>query len=210
MQDHRTNPWLKIPYSDYENHMARVGQSQILNQLTKANLEKYQPKSFALLGCSTGNGLEHVNSNITKTVYAIDINPVYLQQVKKRFSGKIGKLSTLQIDIQKEEFPFTNIDLFFVGLVLEYIEPESVLNKIIRTLSEEGILQIVIQRSKKTDFVTRTKYIALEKLSAISKEIEEYWLNEFLQQMRINLVERKEMVLNQNKSLISLTYKYKL
>ena len=73
------NPWIEIPYSDYENHMKEIGQSQVLNSLTKYCLDKYSPENFALLGCATGNGLEHINPEITKVVYAIDINQNYLK-----------------------------------------------------------------------------------------------------------------------------------
>ena len=69
------NPWLKIPSADYENHMLEVGQAQVLNALTEHYLEKCMPSSFALVGCSTGNGLEHVEQG-TDRLYAIDISGV--------------------------------------------------------------------------------------------------------------------------------------
>ncbi len=49
------NPWLTISHSDYEGHMLKTGQAQVLNELTKNCLDKYKPETFALLGCSTGN-----------------------------------------------------------------------------------------------------------------------------------------------------------
>lgn len=201
------NLWLKISHSDYENHMSEVGQAQILNELTKINLDKYKPKSFALLGCSTGNGLEHIKRETTKNVYAIDINPNFLKLTKEKFENKIDNLKIYNIDIRKEELVFTNVDLFFIGLVFEYIEPEKALEKIIRTLNNNGILVIVIQKSKHTPFVSETKYKSLERLSEISKEIDEKKLDRFIQQKKMNLVERKETELNKNKSFISLTYK---
>ena len=58
-----TNPWLTIPAEDYEAHMAspEVGQLQVLNQLFKMVLEEHRPESLAVLGCSTGNGFEHID-----------------------------------------------------------------------------------------------------------------------------------------------------
>lgn len=143
------NPWLEISHSDYENHMTEVGQMQVLNNLTKYSLEKYQPINFALLGCSTGNGLEHINAEITQNVYAIDINSEYLKETKNEFDSKISNLVTINADIQHNELPIKHIDLFFVGLVLEYVNPEVALRKIIKTLHENGILMIVIQKTKK-------------------------------------------------------------
>lgn len=201
------NPWLKISHSDYENHMSEIGQAQILNELIKINLDNYKPKSFALLGCSTGNGLEHIKKETTVNVYAVDINPNYLQLTRKKFENKIENLILCNIDIQKDELVAANVDLFFIGLVFEYVEPEKALYKIIRTLNNNGILAVVIQKSKPTTFVSKTKYKSLEKLSQISKETDEKKLDELIQQQKMNLIERKKIELNQNKSFISLIYK---
>ena len=201
------NPWLKIPHFVYENHMSEVGQAQIFSELTKLNLDIYKPKSFALIGCSTGNGLEHIEKTITKNIYAIDINPDYIEQTYKRFIREVENLKTYCIDIQKNEFEFSNIDLVFVGLVLEYVEPKKTIEKIIRTLYKKGILVLVIQKSKQTSFVSKTKYKSLENLSQISKIINEVELDKFIRQKEMALVERKAIEMTMNKSLIALTYK---
>ena len=186
--------------------MSELGQAQILNELTRIMLEKYNPMSFALLGCTTGNGLEHVNQLTTKNVYAIDINPNYIELTREKFENKIDNLITYNIDIGKDKLVFTNVDLFFIGLVLEYIEPEKALEKIIRTLSNNGVLVIIIQKSKQKRFVSKTKYKSLESLSQILKEIDEIKLDDFIQKKNMTLVERKEMELSKNKSFILLTY----
>ncbi len=60
------NPWLNIPYIDYENHMndEKVDQLRILSQVTKNKLELYKPESFAIIGCATGNGLEQTGHRL--------------------------------------------------------------------------------------------------------------------------------------------------
>lgn len=204
-----SNPWLEIPVSDYENHMKEVGQAQILNSLIKSCLDKYQPKNFALLGCTTGNGLEHINPEITNKIYAIDINPEYLQKTNERFVAKIQNLEILNIDIQNDELTIKNVHLFFVGLVLEYIETEKALIKIIRTLSKKGILLIIIQKNKKTSFVSKTKYKSLKKLEKISNEVNEQLINKFIQSENMELIERDEIKLTENKSFIKLKYRMK-
>jgi SAM-dependent methyltransferase len=108
-----SNPWTKIPYSDYENHMKEVGQYQVLNSLTKYCLDKFLPENFALLGCATGNGLEHIKPEITKRIYAIDINQNYLDKTKENFADKINNLEIINADIEKDELTIQNIDLFF-------------------------------------------------------------------------------------------------
>ncbi len=200
------NPWLNIQHHDYENHMLEVGQSQVLNKLTKYCLDKYQPARFALLGCTTGNGLEHVRPNITNETYAIDINKKYLEITKKKFQNKIDNLKILKIDIQKEELTIEDIELFFIGLVLEYVEPKSVLDKIIKATSKKGALLIVIQKNKSTSFVTKTKYKSLETLSSISKEVNEYKINKFICSKDMKLIKKEEIELTKNKSFIMLEY----
>lgn len=203
------NPWLEISHSDYENHMTEVGQMQVLNNLTKYSLEKYQPINFALLGCSTGNGLEHINAEITQNVYAIDINSEYLKETKNEFDSKISNLVTINADIQHNELPIKHIDLFFVGLVLEYVNPEVALRKIIKTLHENGILMIVIQKTKKTSFVSKTKFKSLEKLATISNEVDEEIMNQFIKSQNLAFIKKDEIELTENKSFITLEYKLK-
>jgi hypothetical protein len=50
---------------------------------------------------------------------------------KKR--TKINNLKTINIDIETDELKIKSIDLFFVGLVLEYVEPTKVLKEINRS-----------------------------------------------------------------------------
>lgn len=200
------NPWLEIAHEDYEGHMTEVGQAQVLNKLTKYALEKYKPQTFALLGCATGNGLEHVNAEVTNTVYAVDINPDYLQVVEEKFSDRIKNLQTLNIDIAKSELTFNDIDLVFAGLILEYVEPIGALNRIIKVLSDRGVLVIVIQKNKKTTFVSKTKYKSLEKLSGVSHEVNEQEVHEFLIQNKMVLSKREEVELTKEKSFVVLEY----
>ena len=86
------NPWLTISAEDYEAHMAspEVGQLQVLNQLFKVVLEEHRPESMAVLGCSTGNGFEHIDPSTTRRVVGIDINPSYLAVARKRFLGSLS------------------------------------------------------------------------------------------------------------------------
>lgn len=62
------NPWLQIPASDYEGHMSspNIAQQQFLAQTFQEVLSKYDSTFIAYLECTTGNGLEFVNSDVTK------------------------------------------------------------------------------------------------------------------------------------------------
>lgn len=203
------NPWLDIPHSDYENHMTDVGQAQCLNTIMKDCLERFQPASFALLGCATGNGLEHINSDITTNVFAIDINPEYLDKTRERFEERIDNLEIIESDIQTDELKFKNVDLFFVGLVLEYVNPKHALKKIIKSLGEGGVLVIVIQKTEETSFVSKTEYTSLEKLSNISNEVIEENIDSYISCENMISLDREEIKLTENKSFIKLVYKIK-
>ena len=200
------NPWLEISHSDYENHMTDVGQAQCLSAIMKDCLERFQPNSFALLGCATGNGLEHINSDITSKVFAIDINPDYLNKTRERFEQKIDNLEIIQSDIQTNDLNLKNIDLFFIGLVLEYVNPKLALKNIVKSLGKDGVVVIVIQKTKETSFVSKTKYTSLEKLSNISNEVVEENIDSYLNCNNLISLEREEIQLTENKSFIKLVY----
>ncbi|HKI49327.1 MAG TPA: class I SAM-dependent methyltransferase [Desulfobacteria bacterium] len=84
------NPWLRISASDYEGHMRHenVVQQQFLATIFKASLEKYDSRSLALPGCTTGNGPEYATYNAVRRVTAIDINPEYLEILRRRYGGR--------------------------------------------------------------------------------------------------------------------------
>jgi hypothetical protein len=65
-----SNPWLDIPEADYIGHMnsPAVGQRPVLGRLLGEALETVRPKVVLVLGCSTGNGLEHVNPAVTSRI----------------------------------------------------------------------------------------------------------------------------------------------
>ncbi len=63
-----SNPWLHIPLDDYEGHMSHhlVGQAALLNALTKKYLDAIKPEAVIFLGIAGGNGLEHIDNQVTQ------------------------------------------------------------------------------------------------------------------------------------------------
>lgn len=200
------NPWLEIPGSDYEHHMHEVGQAQLLNRLTRRYLHKFSPEIFVLAGCATGNGLEHVDNHVTKKIIAIDINPDYLQMVHKRFADKLNNLQILQLDIEKDDFTFDAVELFFAGLILEYVDQALVITKMSQSLSSDGKLVVVIQKSLASDFVTPTKYESLKRLADISHEVDELQLIESATRNGLFALEREEFPLSDKKSFVCFCF----
>jgi SAM-dependent methyltransferase len=84
-----TNPWLRMPASNYEGHMSspKVAQQSFLAQTFKESLESQDSSTIALLGCATGNGLEYINTESTRKVTAIDLKPEYLEILRQRYKN---------------------------------------------------------------------------------------------------------------------------
>jgi SAM-dependent methyltransferase len=186
--------------------MTEIGQEQTLSRLTKYYLEKYQPATFALPGCSTGNGLEHVDPEITHEVFAVDINPEYLKITRERFQDKIRNLNTFHLDIDREALPFGHVDLMIAGLILEYVEAKPALKKMVASLNQNGVLVLIIQKNKNTTAVSKTRYTSLETLSKVFREIDEAEIDETLRTLNLELLKREEIALTENKSFVSLEY----
>jgi hypothetical protein len=81
------NPWLDISEIDYVGHMSSptVNQRPVLSRLMGDAIESVRPRTMLVLGCSTGNGLEHVNPEVTSRVTVVDLNPAYLLRLGERF-----------------------------------------------------------------------------------------------------------------------------
>lgn len=201
-----TNPWLNIPFGDYEDHMFEVGQTSILNNLLKNALQIYNPACFAVVGCTTGNGLEHVNNQITETVYAIDINPKYLEVLGARFSRAIPDLRLVCESIESISLIDVNADLVWCALVLEYVNPEKALKTMLSMLSAKGKLALIVQRSNGSSFVTKTKYHSLECLSPIATEVDEVSLVKICQQQGYAVTESRVIQINPVKSFVYLVF----
>lgn len=166
------NPWLEIPPDDYENHMAspEVEQLQALNVLFKGVIKKYRPSSIAVIGCTTGNGFEHIDPRMTKRVLGIDINQHYLDIARKRHPHLPG-LEFMCADIASaaaDEISYDPVDLIHAALLFEYVSIEEALPRIARLLMPGGILSVGLQlESPDSAPVTKTRYKSLEKLSPI-------------------------------------------
>ncbi len=202
------NPWLKIPFNDYENHMTSIGQLQVLNDIFKGALKKFEPELLTILGCTTGNGLEHVNPEITKTVHAVDINKSYLDITIKRFKKKIPGLQTYLVDLEKDMLNIPTADLVFVGLILEYVPPDILVPKIEKLSHAQSTVIVVIQKSMPNNpFVSKTNYNSIKELSKISREVAFELLNPCFTKNGFALVKNTSKLLKNGKEFIILNYK---
>ena len=124
-----SNPWQNIPLEDYERHMSHrlVGQAILLNALTKKYLDEVKPETAIFLGIAGGNGLEHIDNRITKSVYGIDVNPEYLNAAFTRYKHNIASLQLLNLDIVKHSETICKADFIWAALIMEYTGIDKVL-----------------------------------------------------------------------------------
>jgi len=92
------NPWTVVPAADYERHMGPQGVDQLapLSAIFEEVYAAAQPDRLLVLGCATGNGLEHVNPAVTKRIVGVDVNLQYLGVARQRFIGLGARLELVR------------------------------------------------------------------------------------------------------------------
>jgi hypothetical protein len=145
------NPWLDLPLADYEEHMnaPRVQQLGALSDLFAEALMVRRPSSVALLGVAGGNGLERVNSSLTRRIVGVDINPTYLDAVRQRFTALAG-LELHCADLAAEMPPTAPVDLVHAALVLEHAGTDAAslarcLDHALALVGDDGAFSVVLQ-----------------------------------------------------------------
>ncbi len=162
------NPWLDIPLSDYEGHMAlpEVAQAQLLADLFAEALRTHMPQSVAVLGCAGGNGFERVNTSRTPRVVGVDLNPAYIDVARERFAQRIPRFELYVGDVQRDVFGFAPVELAFAGLLFEYVDVAATLQRIRAMVVPGGSLVAVLQLPSTIDEVTPSPFESLTTLTA--------------------------------------------
>jgi ubiquinone/menaquinone biosynthesis C-methylase UbiE len=176
-----SNPWLSIPWQEYEGHMAspQVQQAQFLSDIFRDALMEYRPRVVSVLGCSTGNGFENIEPSITHEVIGVDINPEYLEVLQERYGSTQMNLRPICADLNTLELDSASCNLIYCGLVFEYVEPRVLVGKIARWLKTNGKLVVVLQLpSNKSKLVSETKYKSLKRLEPIMKLVEPLFIQQ--------------------------------
>lgn len=140
------NPWLGVPLSQYEQHMSsgRVAQLGVLSDLFAEVLRRCRPKSVAILGIAGGNGLDHIDSSHTRRVIGIDLNPTYLEAVRRRYSSLPG-LDLLCADLSEELPNLEPVQLVHAALIFEHAGIGRCLENAISMVAPDGNLSFVLQ-----------------------------------------------------------------
>ncbi len=141
------NPWSVVQASDYERHMGPAGVDQLgpLSSLFQEVVLATQPDRVLLVGCSTGNGLEHVDPSVTRRVVGVDVNLQHLGIARQRFFHLGPRLELYNADIVEFRSPPQSYDLVHAALVFEYLHPEVLVRRISEWLAPKGTCSVVLQ-----------------------------------------------------------------
>src|SRR5208283_4273166 len=96
-----------------------VRQLDVLSELFAVALGRCRPASVALLGIAGGNGLDRVDGGITKRIVGLDLNPLYLDEVQRRYAGKSG-LELCCVDLGEQAVDLEPVQLVHAALVFEH------------------------------------------------------------------------------------------
>jgi len=141
------NPWCIVPAADYERHMGPDGVDQLAS-LSALFQEAYlgaQPDCALLVGCATGNGLEHVDPAVTRRLVGLDVNLQYLGICRQRFFHLGPRLELFCTSAAAWRAPPQSFDLIHAALVFEYLHPEPLVARLAEWLGPTGTCSVVLQ-----------------------------------------------------------------
>jgi SAM-dependent methyltransferase len=205
----KNNPWLDIQIEDYEKHMAApsVIQLQMLDTIFEEVLDKSSPASVCVLGCTAGNGFQHLINRNLKRVVGIDINQIYLAECRAWFIEDVPNLELICADLNEFDLNEDVFDLIHAALIFEYVEVGPVLAKIHKWLKPGGILSVVLQiPSELSSPVSETNCVPLQRLSSLMHLIKPADFKDIASENGLMELGSKEIELKKGKSFYAGIY----
>lgn len=180
-----SNHWLNILLEDYEGHMnhKNVQQLDALAALFKDAVGICRPESISIIGIAGGNGIDQIDYQITNRIVGIDINPQYLNEVRRRFSH-LSNLELYCLDLQTERVTSLPTTLVHAALIFEHTGLEPALRNVLPLVEKDGKFSVVLQLpSQLEQDVSPTGFLSLQTLKQDFRLIDP---DEFTQLMRLN------------------------
>jgi len=163
-----TSPWLAVPLEDYEGHMGPAGVRQlaVLSDLFQRALDCCRPESVAVLGAAGGNGLDRIDCEITKRIVGVDVNPRYLEEVRRRFGSALDGLELHCCDLAGQDLPIgPPIALVHAALIFEHVGLGLAVENALSLVAPEGRFSVVLQLPSESEpGVTSTGYASIQTL----------------------------------------------
>ena len=179
-----TNPWLSVPLADYEGHMAssEVQQLGALADLFAEALAYCRPASVAVLGVAGGNGLDRIDSTVTRRVVGIDFNPSYVEAVRQRF-GALQGLEVHCLNLANQAIKLPRVQLVHAALVFEHAGLGRCLENAVTLVEPGGALSVVLQLpSEIASDVTPSAFASIQNLKSHFSLVETAVLREMLEE----------------------------
>jgi SAM-dependent methyltransferase len=188
-----TNPWLSIPLEDYEGHMGSVHVQQLraLSALFRRALDFCAPDSVAVLGIAGGNGLEQLDTLATTRVVGFDINPGYLDEVRRRF-GTPANLELHCLDLSHDEVKVAPVALVHAALFFEHAGLDRALENALSLVAHGGTLSVVLQLPEgEQQTVTLTPYPSIQALRESFTLVDVVHFRGLMEKRRFQLVKEE-------------------
>ena len=204
------NPWLQVPASEYEGHMnsPAVRQSKLLNHFFAEALLNVKPQAVLVCGCSTGNGLEHIDPEITSRVAVFDINPDYIRITGERYKWRLPFLELYCTDIDELNLSRRSFDLIVASLFFEYVTPTEALSKLVQWLRPGGQLSVILQLPVSgAETVTPTPFKSLRLLAPIIRLVQPRRFKRICRQMGLYCASETEITLRTGKAFYVAYFK---
>lgn len=177
-----SNPWLTVPLSEYEEHMSSMEVRQLgaLSDLFAEAMRRCRPESIAVLGIAGGNGLDHVDSSITSRVVGLDLNPLYLEAVRQRYSRLPG-LELHCVDLSEQHVELEPVRLVHAALVFEHAGVHCCLENALSMVVPCGNLSVVLQLPAESGpTISASPFPSIQNLKSHFSLISPTWLCESL------------------------------
>jgi hypothetical protein len=160
---------------------AGVQQLGPLSELFAEALAFCRPASVAIIGIAGGNGLDHINGNMTQRVVGLDVNPLYLDAVRRRYSMVRG-LELYCIDLAEQLVDLEPVQLVHAGLVFEHAGVGRCLDNALSLLAPGGPLSAVLQLPSEIEQdVGPRQSPSIQSLKSHFSLIDPAWLRETLE-----------------------------
>ena len=203
------NPWEDIDLQVYERHMASadVFQLQMLKKIMKEQMQENDASALGICGIAGGNGLDEIDWEKTKKVFAVDINKQYLAVCHKRYKDFNEKITYINSDISKKEFILPQAALWIFNLVIEYIGIDK-FKAMIKRSPQIEILSCVVQKNNDNLFVSDSALAKhFDGLSSIEHDISPKELKNSLLLLNLDCIAEKKYILPNKKEFIRMDFR---
>ena len=140
------------------------------------------------LGNRRGNGLDRVDPRITKRVVGLDLNPVFLKEVRNRY-GATCNLDLHCVDLAEQRVECEPVQLVHAALVFEHAGVDGCLENAVSLVGPDGALCAVLQLpSEVGQVVGSSAFPSMLRLQDHFSFVDPFWLSKELARCGFRLI----------------------